>query len=274
MRCLATFVLAIALALPATAQQIVVDGSSTVHPILREAARRHRDRDIAPRYSGTTAGFRAFCAGEAPITGASRPIDATEIEACAEAGIEFIELTVGVDAIALVVHPDNTWVDHLTLDDLARMWGRDAEGVVTRWSDVRPDWPDRPLSLYGRGQDSGTYDYFTAAVLGEARASRLDYVGSEDVDFLAQSVAADPDGLAFFGIGAFVSHFEELRDVAVDGGDGPRFADVRTVQAGLYRPLTRPLFVYVDAARAGEPQIAAYIEALLTTVDRWIVFTG
>lgn len=272
---IATFLLAAAVAVePAAAQGLRIDGSSTVYPIMVEAARRHAASDADVRFSGTTAGFRRFCAGETDIATASRPIDASETEACEAEGVAFIELPIAIDAITLVVNPLNTWVDHLTLDELRRIWEPAAEGVVMRWSDVREGWPDRPLVLLGRGQDSGTYEFFTEAVVGEARASRMDYRASEDVDLLATGVMLNEDALAFFGAGGFFAHWEGLRDVAIDFGQGPAHGDVRSVRAGAYPALTRPIFLYVNAAGAGRPEVNNFVTATLRSLPRWVVFTG
>lgn len=263
----------------AAAETIRIDGSSTVYPISREAAQRFmrgdRDARIEVAYSGTTGGFAEFCLGEIDIGNASRPIDSEELALCAENEIDFIELPIAVDAITIVVHPENDWVQHLTLDELKSIWEPAADGVVTNWSQVRDGFPDRPLVLFGRGRTSGTYDYFTGAVVGEVRASRQDYTASDNIDFLVAGIAGEPDALGFFGIGGFAPNFEILRDVAVDSGAGPVYANIREVNAGRYRPLTRPLFLYVNAARVAEnPTLGRFVEFYLDDVARWVVFTG
>ena len=281
MKRLVLLALAAILAAPgaAEAQAIRVDGSSTVYPISREAAQRFMRADRGARlevaYSGTTGGFASFCAGETDINNASRPIDTAELARCAENGIELIELPIAIDALTIVVHPDNDWAGHLTTDELRRIWEPAAEGVVTNWNQVRPGFPDRPLVLFGRGQTSGTYDYFTGAILGTIRSSRQDYTASDEIDLLVAGIAGEPDALGFFGIGGYAPHFEILRDVAVDSSAGPVFANIREVQAGRYRPLTRSLFLYVNAARAGESEtLRRFVEFYLDDVARWVVFTG
>jgi phosphate transport system substrate-binding protein len=271
----------VGLAEGAAAQAVRVDGSSTVYPISREAARRfmrsESDARIEVAFAGTTGGFAAFCAGDIEISNASRPIDAAELARCALNEIDFIELPIAVDALTIVVHPDNDWARHLTIEELRRIWEPAAEGQITNWSQVRQGFPDRPLVLFGRGQASGTYDYFTGAVVGEVRASRLDYTASEDIELLVESIAAEPDALGFFGIGGFAPNYELLKDVAVDSGNGHGsvFANIRDVQAGRYQPLTRPLFLYVNAARAAEnPTLRRFVEFYLDDVARWVVFTG
>ena len=274
-----TLALGILAAGSAAAQSIQVDGSSTVYPISREAAQRfmrqERAAQIDVAFSGTTGGFAKFCAGETTISNASRPIDLAELEACAENGIDFIELPIAVDALTIVVHPDNNWVRDLTVEELKRIWEPEADGVVTNWRQVRDSFPDRPLVLFGRGQTSGTYDYFTGAVVGEVRASRQDYTASDDIDFLVEGIAAEPDALGFFGIGGFAPNYEILRDVAVDSGSGAVFANIRDVNAGRYLPLTRPLFLYVNAAdAAANATLRRFVEFYLDDVARWVVFTG
>lgn len=186
----------------AVAQQITADGSSTVYPITAEAARRTSTK-IDNSFSGTSAGFRRFCAGETDISNASRPINSVEIAACAEAGIEYVELPIAFDAVAVVVHAKNDWAKHITIDELRTLWSPAAEKTVMTWQQLRPEWPDRPIKLYGRGQDSGTYDYFTTVVVGEARSSRMDYVASENEEELVAAIAGDPEALGFFGVGAY-----------------------------------------------------------------------
>jgi len=277
--CLAAAAFGLGAAATADAQTIRIDGSSTVHPISLEAAqrfeRRNGDADIEVDFSGTTAGFAAFCAGELEIADASRPINAEELATCAENEVAFIELPIAMDAITIVVNGENDWAESITVDELRLMWEPAAEGVITTWNEVREDWPDEPLVLFGRGQDSGTYDYFTGAVVGAVRESRMDYEASEDINFLVQGIAEDPNALGFFGIGGYFANYEILRDVAVDNGDGPVHASLEAVQAGVYRPLTRPLFIYVNAAAAeANPTLVAFVEFYLDSVSLWVAFTG
>ena len=253
---------------------IVADGSSTVHPITGEAARRTRT-EVSNGFSGTRAGFRRFCAGETDISNASRPINEEELKACEAAGVAFVELPIAFDAIAVVVHPSNDWATAITTAELRRLWEPAAEGAVTTWRDLRADWPDRPIKLYGRGRDSGTYDYFTATIVGAGGASRADYTASEDEEALAAGIAGDPDALGFFGVGAYFRHWEELKDLAVDSGDGPVHPGLRDVLAGSYQPLARPLFLYVNAASLeAKPELQAFLKAYLSGMRSWVHFTG
>ncbi|NCJ05163.1 phosphate ABC transporter substrate-binding protein PstS family protein [Synechococcales cyanobacterium C] len=260
-------------------QAIVVDGSSTVYPLTVEANRRYgRQRQTAEvivNFSGTRGGFRAFCQGETDIQNASRPIITEEIEACQTNGVTYIEIPIAMDALSLVVHPDNTWADSLTVEELRQIWAASAEGQVTRWSQVRSDWPDQPLVLLGRGQDSGTYDYFTQVILGEVGASRKDYIASEDVDFLVAQVSQEPNALAFFGIGHFLQNWEDLKSVAVDSGNGPVYPELEAVRKLEYRPLSRPLFLYVNAdTLTRKPQVQSFISAYLDNPQSWIPLVG
>lgn len=264
---------------PTTPATILADGSSTVFPITSEATRRflrqQRDADIRVSYSGTTAGFRRFCAGSLDIGNASRMMNDEERAACAANGVEFLQLPLALDTVAVVVHFDNHWVDHLTLAELRKIWEPAAEGTLTRWSQVRREWPDQPLVLFGRGQDSGTYDVFTSRVTGEARSSRRDYTASEDEEFLAEALAGEPNSLGFFGIGAYHRHWETLRVVAIDAGNGPVYPSLETAQNGRYQPLTRQMYLYVNkAALAEKPHLAEFLDHYFAGINRWLPLTG
>ena len=196
--------------------------------------------------SGTGGGFKKFCNGETDINDASRPIKASEVEKCAEAGVEFIELPVAIDGLTVAVHPDNDFARCLTIDELRTMWEPAAEGEIDRWNQVRPEWPDNTLRLYGPGADSGTFDYFTETVNGEAQASRGDFTSSERDNVLVQGIAGDRASLGYFGYSFFVENEDKLKMVAIDGGDGCVFPSDETINNGTYAPLSRPLFIYVS----------------------------
>ena len=255
------------------ARVVTVDGSSTVYPIAEAVAEEHRRVDPAARVtvgvSGTGGGFEKFCAGETDMASASRSIRPLEMEACAAAGIEFIELPIAYDGIAVVVHAENDWVDTLTPDDLRRMWEPAAQGTVTRWNQVRPEWPDRELRLFGPGVDSGTFDYFTQAIVGEPGAGRGDFTSSEDDNVLVQGVSNDELALGFFGY----AHYEENRgrlglSAIDDEDDGNGAGGIRpspdTVRDGSYQPLSRPVFLYVDAEALDRPEVAGFVRYFLT----------
>ena len=262
-------------------EPIVVDGSSTVYPLTREAARRfqrsQRGARIDVAFSGTTAGFRRFCTGALDVANASRPINAQEQAQCKAAGVAFRQIPVAMDAMAIVVHPSNRWVNDITVSELRQLWAPEAQGQIKRWKQVRPQWPDSPIVLFGRGQDSGTYDYFTTEIVGTTRSSRLDYTASEDEELLATGIARQPNALGFFGIGAYHRHWDELKLVAVDdgSGQGPVFPTVETVQLGQYRPLTRPLFLYVnERSLSSKANLRPFLMAYLSGIRQWIHFTG
>ncbi|MDR5859682.1 PstS family phosphate ABC transporter substrate-binding protein [Halomonas eurihalina] len=260
------------------AQETVrADGSSTVYPITQEAERRYAHNagvEVDVQYSGTTGGFRRFCAGETQINDASRPINREELKACAESDVEFVELPIALDALSVVVHSDNDWAEEITIEELRRLWEPAAEDSVMTWQQVRPEWPDRPIRLFGRGQDSGTYDFFTSVIVGETRASRHDYVASENEEALVEGIMLDREALGFFGVGAYFRHWENLQDLAIDAGDGPVHPSLNAVREGRY-PLARPLFLYVNAgALRNDPQLQAFLEAYLDGLSNWVHFTG
>ncbi|NJM05497.1 PstS family phosphate ABC transporter substrate-binding protein [Candidatus Gracilibacteria bacterium] len=254
---------------------IVIDGSSTVFPISEQAALRFKelapDVQIQLGVSGTGGGFEKFCAGETDISDASRPINAEEIAACAANGIEFIELPVAFDGLSVVVHPSNDWAQCLTVDELRRMWEPAAEGSLLRWNQLRSDWPDRPLELYGAGGDSGTYDYFTSAILGEEGVSRMDYIASEDDYLIAQDVSDNPNGLAFFGYAYYVEYGDQLRVVAVDGGAGCITPAPGSIADGSYQPLARPMFIYVSTAAIARQEVRAFVDEYLRNATDLVV---
>ncbi len=247
--------------------EIKIDGSSTVFPITEQVAITFSQLapDVAVRLgvSGTGGGFTRFCAGETDISNASRPIKQREMEACAAQGIAFIELPVAFDGLSVVVNPQNDWVQCLTVAELQRIWAPEAQGTITRWNQIRPEWPDEPLHLYGAGVDSGTYDYFTSAIVGVEGVSRSDYTASEDDYLLAQDVAADRLGLGFFGYAYYVEYSQQLRAVAIDNGNGCVAPTLETITDGRYQPLSRPLFIYVRADRASRPHVQAFVQMYL-----------
>ena len=258
---------------PEATESIRIDGSSTVYPITEAVAeefqRTRPDARVTVRISGTGGGFQRFCRGETDISNASRPIKASEIEACRAAGITFTELPVAYDGLVVVVHPDNTWVDYLTVDELKRIWAPEAQGKITRWSQVRAGWPDRELHLFGPGVDSGTYDYFTEAIVGEEGASRGDFTSSEDDNVLVQGVATDELALGFFGIAYYEQNASRLRAVPIDdgnpaNGEGPVAPSIETTKNGTYQPLSRPLLVYVSHRSAEQPALQAFMDFYLT----------
>ncbi len=240
-----------------------IGGSSTVYPIMMEAIRAFRaagnNTKIVLKESGTTDGFRRFCAGQLEIANASRPINSKELKACASNRISFIELPIAFDALSIVVHPSNSWARQITTKELARLWGRQAEGKIDSWNDVNRDWPERPIKLCGPGKDSGTYDYFNKAINGSADNSRKDYASSEDDNIIVKCVAQNPGSLGYFGFGYYKANQNKLRALAVATSSGPVNPSVANVQSGRYQPLSRPLFIYInDKALASKPDMQKF----------------
>lgn len=243
---------------------VLVDGSSTVFPISEAMAEEFGAANpnvaVTVGVSGTGGGFKKFCAGETDITGASRPITQEEIDLCAEAGIEYIELPIALDGLTVVVNPENDFAECLTTDELLTIWEPEAQGTITNWNQVRADFPDAPLGLYGPGTDSGTYDFFMEAI-GADGESRGDYTASEDDNVIVQGVSTDANGLGFFGLAYFVENEDKLKAVAIDSGNGTCVeASTETVADGTYVPLARPEFIYVKQSVADDPAIAAFVD--------------
>jgi phosphate transport system substrate-binding protein len=232
-------------------QSIKIDGSSTVYPITDAMAKEYQNTQpkksqITVEFSGTGGGFRKFCAGETDISNASRPISPGEMEACNKAGIRYYELPVAFDALTVVVNPKNSWAKDITVDELKKIWEPGAQGKITRWNQIRPNWPNRPITLYGAGKDSGTFDYFTEAIVGTAKASRTDYTASEDDTVLVQGVIKDENALGYFGLSYYEDNQSQLKAVGIDRGKGAVLPSRETVEKAQYNPLARPLFIYVN----------------------------
>lgn len=259
--------------LPSEVSSIKIDGSSTVFPLTDEVAKELRFEkgeeapNISVEFSGTGGGFKKFCAGETDINNASRPILKSEMETCKTNGVEYIEIPVAFDALTVAVNPENDWANNLTVEELKTMWEPSAEDEIIQWSQVRDSWPEQPLNLHGADVESGTYDYFTEAIVGEAQASRSDYTAQVDDDLIVRAVRQDPDALGFFGYAYFDENRSQLKAVAIDAGDGPILPSAETVQSGEYQPLTRPLFIYVSAdAAESNPELSAFVEYYLNNV--------
>jgi phosphate transport system substrate-binding protein len=242
-----------------------VDGSSTVFPVTEAVAEEFQianpNTRITVGISGTGGGFKKFCAGETDISDASRPIKDTEREMCAEAGIEPLEITVAYDGLAVMVNPGNDFAACMTVDELKRIW--EPGSTVSRWSQVREGWPDEEMKLYGPGTDSGTFDYFTEAIVGEEDASRPDFTASEDDNVLVQGISGDPYSLGYFGYAYYAENTDKLKLVAVDGGNGCVEPNPETVESGEYAPLSRPLFIYVARSALEKPQVDAFVRYYL-----------
>lgn len=264
--------LLLALLLPAMSmaaeKRIQIDGSSTVYPITEAVAeefqRLHKGQlRVTVGISGTGGGFRKFCRAETDIQNASRAISKTEMDACRTAGVEFIELPVAYDGLAVVVNPRNDWVKSLTIADLKKIWEPAAQGNVMSWKNVRPDWPDAKLKLFGPGADSGTFDYFTEAVNGKSKASRGDFTASEDDNVLVQGVSGDRFALGYFGLAYYEENRDKLKLVPIDGGRGPVSPSEKTVMDGTYSPLSRPLLIYISKKSLAKPEVKNFAEFYL-----------
>jgi phosphate transport system substrate-binding protein len=248
---------------------IIIDGSSTVGPLTTAAAEAYRAEqpgvNVEVGISGTGGGFERFCAGETDISNASRPIDEEEeVPLCQEAGIEYTEFQVGIDALTVVVNPANDWATCLTVEQLKKMWEPSAEGKVTNWSQVDPSFPDQPLELAGPGTDSGTFDYFTDEINGEEGASRADYTASEDDNVIVQAVEGSEGALGYFGYTYYEENQDSLKALEVDGGDGCVAPSIETARDGSYTPLSRPLFIYVKNESLAKPEVHGFVEFFLT----------
>jgi phosphate transport system substrate-binding protein len=265
---------------PARAQgTIKMDGSSTVFPIAEALAEEYQISKrgkvrVTVGIAGTGGGFKKFCRGESDMSNASRPILKEEMEACRAAGIKYIEVPVAFDALTIVVNPQNTWVKTLTVADLKKMWEPAAQGRVTTWKQVRAEWPAERLMLFGPGADSGTFDYFTEAVNGKAKASRGDYTASEDDNTLVQGVENNKTALGYFGFAYYAAHKDKMRAVPIDGGKGPVTPSLEAVTKGTYNPLSRPLFVYVKEASLSRTEVKEFVKFMLTEGSALVAEVG
>ncbi len=259
---------------------IAVDGSSTVFPITEAMAEEFQKANPKVRVtvgiSGTGGGFKKFCAGETDIQDASRPIKQSELEACQQGGIEFVELPIAYDGLSVVVNPQNDWANCLKVEELKTIWEPAAQGKINNWNQVRPDFPNQPLSLYGPGTDSGTFDYFTDAINGEEGASRGDFTASEDDNVIVQGVANDPNALGFFGLAYYEENQDKLKAVEIDDGDptngeGCIAPTAQTVEEGTYQPLSRPIFIYVNKEAIERPEVKAFVDFYLAKENKELV---
>lgn len=265
-------IVSLALVRVGAAQVISIDGSSTVYPITEAVAEEFQKIEkgvkVTVGISGTGGGFKKFCTGETDISDASRPIKKTEAELCKKNGIEYIEIPVAYDGLAVMVNPKNTWVKSLTVKELKKIWKPEAKGNITKWNQIRPEWPNKEIHLYGPGVDSGTFDYFTEAIVGKAQSSRGDYTASEDDNVLVQGIATDPLALGFFGLAYYEYNRDKLKIIAIDdendkNGVGPQLPTYENVMKGIYQPLSRPIFIYVSKKAAEKPEVKKFVEFYL-----------
>jgi phosphate transport system substrate-binding protein len=248
---------------------VKVDGSSTVGPLSKAAADLYAEEqakvNVTVGTSGTGGGFKKFCVGETDVSDASRPIKDTEKAECDAKGVKYAELIVANDALSVVVNKDNTWADCLTVAQLKKIW--EPKSKVTNWNQVDPSFPNEPMKLFGAGTDSGTFDYFTAEINGEEGASRTDYTPTEDDNVTVQGVTGSKGGLGYFGFTYYEENADKLKLVKVDGGGGCVEPSVATAQDGSYKPLSRPLFVYVSGASLTKPQVKDFVDFYIENID-------
>ncbi|MCG8425577.1 MAG: PstS family phosphate ABC transporter substrate-binding protein [Proteobacteria bacterium] len=264
----------------AAAQTIKIAGSSTVSPITEAVAEEFQKKNqarVTIAVTGTGGGFKKFCRGETALTGASRPIKPTEREACKKASIGYIELPVAYDGLAVVVSKQNDWVDHMTTQELKTMWAPEsAKQGIKKWSQIRTGWPDKEFHLFGPGTDSGTFDYFTKAIVGKEQASRGDFTPNEDDNVLVQGISGDKVALGYFGYAYYAENKDKLKIVPIedgkdDNGKGPIAPSLETVANGTYQPLSRPIFVYISKKEAQRPEIEAFVKYYLSPDGRKLV---
>ncbi|NUP98311.1 MAG: PstS family phosphate ABC transporter substrate-binding protein [Armatimonadetes bacterium] len=258
------------------AGEVKIDGSSTVAPISEAVAEEFQKSNASVKAtvgtSGTGGGFKKLIAGEIDIADASRPIKSSELESLKAGGTDVVELPVAYDGLAVVVNPKNDFVDHLTVAELKKIW--EPESKVTKWSQVRQGWPDREFHLYGPGTDSGTFDYFTDAIVGDEGKSRSDYTASEDDNTLVTGVSGDPDALGYFGFAYYAENQDKLKLVPIDGGSGPITASAETIRDGTYQPLSRPLFIYVSSKSIDRPEIQEFVKYYLSNSTKLVEEVG
>lgn len=258
--------------------EIKIDGSSTVYPITEAVAEEFRveqpDVKVTVGVSGTGGGFKKFGRGEIDINDASRPIKEQEAATCNENNIRYVDLKIAYDGLVIVLNKENTWVDHFTVAELKKIWEPEAQEKITKWNQIRASWPAEDFHLYGPGVASGTYDYFTEAIVGKSGSSRGDYTASEDDNVLVQGVSGDKNGIAFFGLAYYEENKERLKLVPVDNGKGPVTPSVETVKDGTYAPLARPVFVYVADAAAKRAEVSAFVSFYLNNAATLVTDVG
>jgi phosphate transport system substrate-binding protein len=245
--------------------EVLADGSSTVQPLTAAAGELFAEEqpgvNVSVATSGTGGGFEVFCQGTTDISNASRPIKDEEKAACEQNGVEFTELEVATDALTVVTSKDNDFITCLTTEELATLWGPEAEGTVTTWNQVNPSFPAEPIELFGPGTDSGTFDYFTDEINGEEGVSRADYNASEDDNVIVQGVSGSPNALGYFGFTYYEENADTLKAIEIDSGNGCVAPSVEAARDGSYTPLARPLFIYVNNASVAEkPQVKSFVE--------------
>ena len=245
---------------------IKIDGSSTVYPITEAVAEdfqaKNKDVKVTVGISGTGGGMKKFVRGDIDIADASRAIKMSELQAAKQAGIETVELPVAFDALTVVVNPRNDWVKELTVEDLKKIWAPESQGKVMTWRDVRPEWPATPLKLYSPGADSGTFEYFTEAIVHKAKSPRQDATMSEDDNVLVQGVAGDVGAIGYFGLAYYVENKDKVKAAPIVNPKTRKavMPSVDAVEEGNYVPLARPIFIYVNKSSLNRPEVRKFVE--------------
>lgn len=246
---------------------ISIDGSSTVYPVTEAMAEEFRsvdpDVNVTIGVSGTGGGFKKFGRGEVDIANASRPIKDEEKAIAQQNNINYVGLEVAYDGLAVVVHPENDWVTCFTVEELKKIWEPAAQGTIKRWNQINPEWPNEEILLFGPGVASGTFDYFTEAIVGKSGSSRGDFTASEDDNVLVQGVSGSKYGLAFFGLAYFEENQDKLKLVGVDGGQGCVMPSLETVKNSTYAPLSRPLYIYINSSSLKNPKVIEFVNFYL-----------
>jgi len=244
---------------------VKIDGSSTVFPITEAVAEEFQKArrgaiNVTVGISGTGGGFKKFCRGETDIANASRPILRKEMDDCTKSGIRYYEMPVAYDALTVMVNPQNSFIKSMTVAELRKIWEPAAQGRINNWKEVNPAWPDQKIKLYGAGSDSGTFDYFTEAIVGKAKSSRGDFTASEDDNVLVQGISGDKGALGYFGFAYYIENQKKLKAVAIDNGKGPVAPTPENVDNGTYQPLSRPIFIYVSEKSLDKPEIREFVD--------------
>ena len=257
---------------------VKIDGSSTVYPITEAIAEEFRavqpNVKVTVGVSGTGGGFKKFSRGETSISNASRPIKDSEATACNENNISYVGLSVAYDGLAVLVNPENTWVDYFTVEELEKIWNPEAQGKIMYWNQIREEWPNEELRLFGPGTASGTYDYFAEAICGKKVGTRGDYTASEDDHVLVQGIAGDKYGLGFFGLAYYEENKDKLKLVGVDNGNGSVSPSIETVSNGTYAPLSRPIFIYANNTAKDRKEVKEFVEFYLNNAGALVEDVG
>ena len=259
------------------AQVIKIDGSSTVYPITEAVAEEFQKAKknaikVTVGISGTGGGFKKFCRDETDLSNASRPITKAEMEACKAAGVEYIEMPVAFDALTVVINPKNSFLKQATVEEMKKIWEPAAQGTITKWNQVNPAWPDAPIKLFGAGADSGTFEYFTEAMVGKAKSSRGDYTASEDDNVLVQGVSRDVNAIGYFGYAYYAENTGKLKALPIVNPKTGKAVEpsAANVENGTYAPLSRPIFIYVKAKSLDKPEIKEFVEFYMKNASQLV----